>query len=461
MANGGGGTVLFGIRESDDDFPIPVELMPLDSFRTVGVLEDVVRSGVRPPLLMNLRVIEADGGYYLITDVEQSPLGPYMVEAYGERRYYTRMGSRTVPMSEQQVRDAYVLAARLRERRRVVWDEHHLPIELPEIDGVWVAVAAVPEEPLRDILDVGVVDPSALSPPGPIDKHLGAIGLRGAVQQLGRWADGLFGDNRYGNDRPPTVIARLHRDGAVGMAYQVHTTLSAILAARVLNAQLVYAGWFWQHCNLRRPVELEARLERLNGATLDVGSMFGDHEAVREPTGMRIERVIQSEHLLPQDLVVARERHRIVRRFADRIYQAFGLAHAVPLFRTGQLYGRTGGWLGFSVAGAGIWNEEGRAVARVYQDGAILSHAGETIAHWDEGVLMDTNGDALGVLEMAPGVGCPDDFLAVRMRDDPRARVPGGNPGPPLETTETSSTPTPTRHWSQKSLGDLLAPSAG
>src|SRR5262245_30183474 len=138
IGNGGGGTLIYGVEEAGDG--LPAGLHVLSDPRDVGRLEDIVRSGTSPPLLSTLDVFERPGGYVLVVHVQRSPLGPYMVEAYEQRRYFTRVGSRTVPMSEQQVRDAYLLAARGRERRSELWQEHYLPIRA-ESSTPWLMVS--------------------------------------------------------------------------------------------------------------------------------------------------------------------------------------------------------------------------------------------------------------------------------------------------------------------------------
>jgi hypothetical protein len=75
-------------------------------------------------LLVEFLTVDVDSGYVLVGDVRTSPLGLYMVEAYGDRHYHIRTGTRTVSMTEQQVRDAYALAVRVRDRRPDVWAAH-------------------------------------------------------------------------------------------------------------------------------------------------------------------------------------------------------------------------------------------------------------------------------------------------------------------------------------------------
>jgi predicted HTH transcriptional regulator len=151
MGNGGGGTLVYGIEEDPKEEGIPIALRPHQDRGLVGVLEDVARSSVRPPLLMQVRPLEGPGGFVLVVEILRSPLGPYMVEAYGDRRYAVRVGSRTVPMTEQQVRDAYALASRARERRGEVWDSHALPMKAATSEA-WLTVSVFPRNHSRRCL---------------------------------------------------------------------------------------------------------------------------------------------------------------------------------------------------------------------------------------------------------------------------------------------------------------------
>lgn len=103
MANGGGGSVVYGIDEDDEGRAR--ELMPLTDRQLPAILEDVVRSGVRPRLQYELEEIDVKGGFVPDVTVHPSSLGPYMVDAYKEQRYFTRHGRSTEPMREREVRD--------------------------------------------------------------------------------------------------------------------------------------------------------------------------------------------------------------------------------------------------------------------------------------------------------------------------------------------------------------------
>ena len=131
MANGGGGTVVFGIAEDPESEDLPASGHPLTEPGAISQLQAIVQDGVRPPLLAEYHSIPWEGGHVLAVHVIPSPLGPYMVEGYGEGRYYRRAGRMTIKMSEREVRDAYALAMRWREDREATWQQYGLPIPPP------------------------------------------------------------------------------------------------------------------------------------------------------------------------------------------------------------------------------------------------------------------------------------------------------------------------------------------
>jgi hypothetical protein len=86
---------------------------------------------------MDILTLDSRNAFVLAINTRRSVLGPYMVEAYDQRRYFRRNGTRTAPMSEQQVRDAYMIAARGRELRPALWREHSFRFALPLVALGW------------------------------------------------------------------------------------------------------------------------------------------------------------------------------------------------------------------------------------------------------------------------------------------------------------------------------------
>ncbi len=446
MGNGGGGTVVFGIEEREDG--IAAAIRPLTDRATVGRLEDVVRDAVRPPLLVDLRVLEGSGGFVLVAEILRSPLGPYMVEAYDQRRYFVRIGRSTAPMTEQQVRDAYLLAARAREGRPETWEKHHLPMRGETADP-WLVTSALPEEPLIDLFDPAKLHPDELKPPAELEMHAQLAKLDSPLARPRIWAEGVYGEDGY---EPTRAVVRLHRDGGAGLGVALRSPLPLTGILRALHGQLLYLAWFWRKVGLRMPAELDVRVRNLEGATIQVGD-FSEERTVSLPPGLPAADVALVREVLLAQLVRASSRHGLVGEFADRLHQAFGLERAEIGITTGWLYGREGRPLEVSYHGRCLWDREGRVVGYVYENGLVESARDNRVlvGFLRDGALLDPDGRTMAVLEFATGHGVPDEFVHREMYPDPRARVRGDS-GQPNPTNRPDPVPDPLGEWSDVDL---------
>jgi hypothetical protein len=67
---------------------------------------------------------------------------------------------------------------------------------------------------------------------------------------------------------------------------------------------------------------------------------------------------------------------------------------------------------------------DGSHAATIHEGGVIVcAHTGQPVGSFVDGVLADDEGSVLGVLELAPGTACPDDFIAVELRLDPAGQA--------------------------------------
>jgi hypothetical protein len=452
MGNGGGGTLIFGIDE-DPTTSAASNLTPLPDASIIGQIEAIVQSGIRPPLVWSHATHQADNGWIVVVDVEQSPLGPYMVDAYDEKRFYKRTGKSVNPMSEQEVRDAYALAFRTRERRDEVWAQHRLPMAVAG-DQPWLVVSAVPEEPLSEIIDSRQIDLLRLVAPPSLSHYLSHTRLQLALSSIRHWADGLAADDGVnGNDA--RLVLRLHRDGAAGIAEYIQPELQSEWIVRKLNAFLLYLGWFWKEFSLQRPVEVELSIVGLRSASLPADFLSPTSRSVVEPPGVTINTMSVQEVLLPWELNRATVRHALLRRFGNRLEQAFGRSGATTLFDRGWLYGKDGLSTGFALSN-GLIADHRRGnlrAALVDAAGQAIDGSGSVRLYVADGVLLDTAGEAVATLEMAPGVGCPDGFL-------PNVREIGVSPPQqgvePIEVPGTVVLPHPTGTWGQQELRDFF-----
>jgi Putative DNA-binding domain len=461
IGNGGGGSIVYGMVENDDG--TAARVAPMSDRKLMGILEDIVRSGIRPPLLADFRALDDPGseGFVLVVDVQRSPLGPYMVEAYDQTRYFIRLGSRTAPMSEQQVRDAYAIAARAREHRAEVWASHRLPFDPGTTAVPWLVLSGLPEGPLDEVFDPADYLMETFQPAHTQRTSLGAYmnlaDLNLATSQLRIWADGIAGDHGY-NDRQPTSVMRLHRDGAAVVAHELNEVINTWNVPRALNGQLAYLADVWREISLRGPVELDARLVNLGVARAEaIGWRARSRErAAYEPFQGPTPTVSLQTERVAYELLIPRLRHGIVHQFAHRLEQAFGRTRAVHMFEAGKLYGRSGN-IGLSYSGAGIWsNERGNRAAGVDEAGAISNDDGNVIAFVVDGVVLDLEGRALAACELATGSALPDDFAPEIVESDPRAIVVGRDSGIPGPATHGMVPPAPLREWSSADLDSLI-----
>lgn len=225
MGNGGG-NVVYGIAENPAVDDLPDSVQPLTDFGLLAQLEGIVRDAVRPPLLAEYHQIAWPGGYVLSVAVTRSPICPYMIEAYNQRRYHRRANRTTNPMSEQEVRDAYLLVARWRETRETVWSQHELPIRPPKA-APWLTFSAIPEGPLHDLVNPSTTHPHVLRLPESERWILDRADIGIMYENLRVWAEGYYAEESD-TDASPFRVIRIFRDGAVGIAVVADSRLGAV-----------------------------------------------------------------------------------------------------------------------------------------------------------------------------------------------------------------------------------------
>jgi hypothetical protein len=451
MGNGGGGTLILGMDE-EKDTSVARRLTPLPDLSVIGQIEDIVISTVRPPLIWSHNAYAFEGGWIVVVDVEQSTLGPYMIDAYGEQRFHRRSNKSVHRMSEQEVRDGYSIALRSRDRREQVWKDHHLPLRIAN-GATCLVVSALPEEPLSEIINSREIDLRSFAPPEGIAHYVNLTRLSMVPFSLKHWADGLTAEIAK-IESSEWLTLRIHRDGAVGIAQEVLTGIAYESISRTLNAFLLYLAWFWNEFSMQRPVELEVAIVGLPLAALQDDVFSSARQKIVEPPGLTVGHVGITVNELPWELSRAAVRHRIVRRFADRLKQAFGEPGATSMFEHGWLYNNAGRRLNLALDQGKIWDPgQGGSIANIGTDGQIWGTNGKVCTFVIDGVIVDTEGRTLATLEMANGIGCPDDFLP---RIDQYSDSPRALGTVRVETPLTQELPAPTGLWSDLDLRSLI-----
>lgn len=114
FANEIGGTLIYGIPEDrqSDEISIPCKPYGIDPVPDLeSRLENIYVDSISPRLpewrIKKVKLTEYEGKVVYIVWTPESWLGPHMVQAYKDKRYYRRGQLRAVPMEEHEVRAKY------------------------------------------------------------------------------------------------------------------------------------------------------------------------------------------------------------------------------------------------------------------------------------------------------------------------------------------------------------------
>ncbi len=455
MANGGGGTVIYGIVEdrSSGKHSVPGAILPCTDAQTSTRLRDLVRDAVFPPLQLDVHEVQTEGGFVLVCEVFPTALGPYMVEM-GDNRYYTRTGTSTVAMSETQVRNAYLLAERGASQRDTVWQERGMPLRVPH--DPWLSVSAVPHAPLVPRFRAVAADRHTFSMPASIRHAVALTGITDTHEQLARWANGMFAYAGPNASDPPVAL-RIHEDGAIACGRRLPANPTMLDIQTLVNGQLVWIGWVLSTLAIPTVVEVEIRLDRVSQVELaNVVDGVVQTRRAHQPVGLSVVDVVERSEHRPGHLSLATVRHSLVRALSDRVAGAFGLAERRIGFETGELFSSDGHPTGMAVAGARLYGTT-RAPVSLYADGAlVVAHNNELVGHLANGALLDPEGHTLAVTEWATGDGCPNDFLPQAERTSHDELFPPGPLGAAIEMRHPTERPQATGRWSATTLMSRL-----
>jgi hypothetical protein len=453
IGNGGGGTVAFGIAERVVGSESVVDhVVPLTDRTLLGRLRDTIANAVRPTLRWHAGVVEhPGGGYVLIVDVEPSPLGPYMVDAYKDHRFWRRVQTSTLPMDERMVHDLYAEATRWESHRSQLWSALELPPHSTWSTRPWLTASGIPEHIVGEPFDPAHRAVDDLVFHGGGTDHGRIAGLGDLTSSFGVWADGFVAEGaaeREPGSYPPAAqaVVRLHRNGAIGLGVHLATP-HRLDATRALNAQLAYMAQLWALAGVRS-AELRIELSGLTRvAANDPTGPFPLPESSQATPHPRISLV---DIVAVDDLADAPIRHRLLRRFSDRVANCFGEPRQIVGFDVGPLHVASGPAGGF---GALAWLRHDGSFTT--QD-ALVSRTGAVrrpsdlvaIGWWDGGVLLDLDGSAVAALEFATSPALPAAFLpevVVRpdLAEEDTWRKEEWDPGlaPPLPSRRWSSLP--------------------
>lgn len=114
LANTAGGRILYGVEEKElqDGSRVAGPIRPLTDGALEPTLSDVLVGSIHPRPRFVVRRGPVEGGFVLVVEVYDSfGRDLHMVTGYGESRFYRRHSQGTFPMSEPEIREAYVRIA--------------------------------------------------------------------------------------------------------------------------------------------------------------------------------------------------------------------------------------------------------------------------------------------------------------------------------------------------------------
>ena len=277
LANAQGGLLIYGVEEEelDDGRRIPTAPRPLTDGAVQARLEDVLDSTTTPKLNIDPRLLETDGGYFLVIRVYQRTGPPHMVDAYGENRYYVRAGLKTRPMEQHEVEQAFRLASYNEEQahRRLL----HLPLapRLQNVEvtnpekrlyGPWVSVVTLPLDASDPLLEMRSADSSAYPDDGDHERWSRHSALRGGYS----WdAHGYVSEHFY--DESLSNRLRLYRNGVFEWGWGCQTKdhyVPPITIAQYVHDVIGYFATSYREAGYHGRIRLWVAMDKAEGTEL-------------------------------------------------------------------------------------------------------------------------------------------------------------------------------------------------
>jgi hypothetical protein len=350
LANAQGGLLIYGVSEDDSDEPLPEAITPIPSEGQQTKVEDIVDNAVFPKLDYECRTLPFEDGSLLLALIAPRSGGPHMVQAYRQNRYYVRRGTRTVPMTEAEVRDAYVQAdqrsrdvlARLaglplvgRFTRTRIEDQAFLMARGKE--PKWIPITCVVTAPIDAPPEL--FTPELLRPEGFREPHERYVQQRRSVVPIAEFrldANGLVAQVTH-TDADELVAHRVffYRVGVCEWArrYGVPDDLaipSTTFAWDTYNA-LTYFAAVYDQVNYHGRIAIWVRIENAENARLAIDRRLLDFAPDR-PAGyefVQAERDVAVDDLLEDPLPTVHD-------LMTRIWQYFGHGHCALFTEDGS-----------------------------------------------------------------------------------------------------------------------------
>lgn len=273
FANASGGIIIYGIEEegTDDSPPIPTSLNPINE-PELEKLEDILLSSTAPRMEFTIHPIRVDGGYCVVLEIPPSYSGPHMVTLGADNRYYKRRNYQAFPMSEEEIRTAYLRAAQSLSTIR----ERYIRIRLtPPDDGrCWTQILAVPLYEHDLLINPSTFDTALFDKP--IDGAFNPTIIYRGRPRPGPYGLELFGPNRkeYNYALRLTESGHLETVMAYGFPGDPERYLPSLQILHELHDVLLLFGRIYQAVGYFGPTQIYYRLFGITDSRLTVPPSF-------------------------------------------------------------------------------------------------------------------------------------------------------------------------------------------
>ena len=327
FANEIGGTIIYGIPEDrqSDEIAVPCRQYGIDPVPDIeSRLDNVYVDSISPHLpelrIRKLELTEYAGKVVYLVWTPESWLGPHMVHAHRDKRYYRRGQLRAVPMDEHEVRERY-------ERRRSLYSALEDFMTSPELNyvgrffpdrGFVSHYVACPALLVPDRFDLGATDMRdwlGQNPYGPLHWGPTAYGVRGHCG--GHWPSSVEDD---------WCCSEIYRNGAI--SYWERATIKlddrkgkhyfmSESEQHVAQGFLDFARQFYERVQYFGPVVLQFSVENRSKSTLWL-SAGADHQLVTHDDNLWIRVTVSSSQLFEDSKSVSQ-------RLMGEVRRAFGI----------------------------------------------------------------------------------------------------------------------------------------
>lgn len=329
FANSAGGRIFYGIDEAKDG--IARKLTPLSDFNLQSRLEDVVADRVHPFIHWRVRRVEIENGFILVAEVY--PSGGRDLHMVNGGCFYRRGESRTVKMTEPEIREAYTrLAVGSLTLRQALSTEVKQQEEL--VPGRCQTVYIVPCFP-----KLGLMNPRALADTGKLlvegplkDYRTREAPIWEALRNIRPYFNGLHAHAEHSSfDLFFTRSGLVHLADDWARSRSSNPTWTFLSCLKVLQnilSALRVGAFVLDRCHYWGPVHVIQKISVPPCTTLVLEPHSGNGVAWQE--GGNHQQVVTEVNLAEQSGNFA----SIARELCDQLFQAAGEV-ACPYFSEG------------------------------------------------------------------------------------------------------------------------------